>query len=219
MAHRSIGSQEPIGSPPTARFVVVAGNIGSGKTTLATILADRMGLALRLESVDDNPYLERFYVDMARWVFHLNMYFLGTRSQQILQAAAGAPSICDRSLYEDRLFVDLALADGVATAEGYATFRRLYDVLEEALPPPALLIYLSAPTDVLATRITKRGRAYERTIPAEYLQRLQVSYDNWINTYASSPVLRVDSAATNWGVDDVAVSRIETAVNAALGAG
>ncbi len=203
-------------SPRSTPFVVVAGNIGSGKTTLATLLADRLQLALQMESVDDNPYLARFYKDMAQWVFPLNMYFLGTRSRQLVDAANGPrASVCDRSLYEDLLFVDMALADGTTTAENYATFRRLYDVLEATLPRPALLIYLSAQVEVLVDRVNSRGRAYEREVSQEYLGRLQALYDGWIDSYTLSPVIRVDSSV-DWRADDSALTAIATAVTSAL---
>ncbi|WP_229477327.1 deoxynucleoside kinase [Mycolicibacterium mageritense] len=199
-------------------YVAIAGNVGTGKTTLAGVLADRLQIDLMLESVDDNPYLSRFYEDMRAWVFHLNMYFLGTRSQQLLEAMNGArPCICDRSLYEDKLFVDMALTEGVTTAENYGTFRQLYDVLEVALPRPALLIYLSAPPDILAERVVSRGRPYEQGISLEYLVRLQRRYDAWINAYALSPVLRLDTTRTTWHGDEAAQASVTTAVAAALG--
>lgn len=105
--------------------VVLAGNIASGKSSLARRLADRLGFDLIEESVGDNPYLERFYLDMPRWAFHLNMYFLGSRSQAILDATASDRGcVFDRSLYEDRLFVDLARADGVTPEDNYAVFSQ-----------------------------------------------------------------------------------------------
>lgn len=197
-------------------FVAFAGNIGVGKTTVATRLAHELGLDLRLESVDDNPYLARFYADMLTWALPLNMYFLGTRSRQILEATTAArPSICDRTLYEDRLFVQQAYVDGTTSAENVATFDHLFGVLEQLLPPPCLLVYLSAPTDVLAARIRTRGRVFERDIDRDFLDRMQQRYEHWITGYNSSPVLRIETSTLDLGRNSLP-TRVIAAVAEAL---
>ncbi|MER7609741.1 deoxynucleoside kinase [Nocardioides sp. NPDC127503] len=198
--------------------VVLAGNIASGKSTLARGLADRLGLALIEESVGDNPYLDRFYADMPRWAFHLNMYFLGSRSQAILDATtSGRGGVFDRSLYEDRLFVDLARADGITPEDNYAVFRSLYDVLERVLPPPSILIYLEAPTDVLRRRITARGRAFEQELTVEYLDRIQGAYRDWVSTFDRCPVLRVDAEANDYRTDERSLELLYKQVQRRLG--
>lgn len=198
---------------PRGPRVVLAGNIASGKSSLASCLAQRLGFDLIEESVDDNPYLERFYADMPRWAFHLNMYFLGSRSQALLAAStSGRGSVFDRSLYEDRLFVDLARDDGVTPEDNYAVFRSLYDLLERLLPQPTVLVYLEVPAAVLRERIAARGRSFEAGLTVDYLERIQARYDAWVEDYDLSSVVRVDTADVDYRADgealDVLCARI-----------
>lgn len=189
--------------------IVLAGNIAAGKSTLGRLIAERLDYVLAEESVADNPYLERFYSDMTQWAFHLNMYFLGSRSQAILAAASSDRGVVfDRSLYEDLIFVDLARDDGITPADNYSVFRSLYDVLEAVLSPPTVLVYLHAPTNVLHARIQQRGRVFEGGITVEYLERIQRRYDQWIGTFSQAHVLRLDTNSIDYRADTAAVDAV-----------
>lgn len=186
--------------PEFVGTIVVAGNIGAGKTTLSRAVAQELGRSkplaptLFLESVDDNPFLERFYADPPRWVFQLNMYFLASRSQQLLHAGhATSISVFDRSIYEDLIFVDQALEDGVTTKENHKVFVDLFEVLVSTLPPPTVLVYLRSSPRVLLERIQGRGREFEGTITSDYLERLDSRYAEWRSSYSSSPVYDIDA--------------------------
>ena len=177
----------------TKRFVLVAGNIGTGKTSLTQRLGARLGWRTAYESVVDNPYLADFYADMRAWAFHLQIFFLGHRAEQHL-ALARAPqsAIIDRSIYEDaEIFVPASLELGNVTERDYATYRKVYDLIIASLPPPDLLIYLKAPVEVLLERIRQRGREIELGITAEYLGLLERYYDLWMSSFDLCPVLTI----------------------------
>lgn len=193
-------------------LVVFAGNIATGKTTLAQVVAAQLGLDVVEESVDDNPYLERFYEDMPSWIFHLNMYFLGSRAESLRAAASSRGAVLDRSFYEDLVFVDLARADGVSPPENYAVFRSLYDPLAALLPTPTVLVYLETTPEVLYERVRQRGRPYEAGLTVEYLSRVQAFYDEWIASYARSPVVRIDVGSVDLRQDQDAVGRLTSEI-------
>jgi deoxyadenosine/deoxycytidine kinase len=175
------------------RIVIVAGNIGSGKTSLTERLGARLGWCTAFESVADNPYLPDFYADMRTWSFHLQVFFLGHRSQQYLDMAAMPESvIMDRSIYEDAYIFARALHQmGNLDERDYFSYRRIFDLMVSRLPAPDLLIYLKAPVDVLVRRIHRRGRAIESGITPEYLSLLESFYDDWIQTFDVCPVLTI----------------------------
>lgn len=201
----------------SAALIVMAGNIGTGKTTLATRLASDLGLTLQLERVTDNPYLQRFYADMAAWTFHLNMFFLASRAQQLLHASRSRmPSIFDRSLYEDEIYARIAHEAGHTSPEEFATFCELEQVLSATLPRPDLLIYLSASTDCLMDRLTRRARSFEDGIDRADVDLLQARYEAWIERYEASPVLRVDSERVQLHGDSPEFDAIVRAVKAVL---
>lgn len=177
----------------TKRIVIVAGNIGSGKTSLTERLGARLGWCTAFESVTDNPYLPDFYADMGAWSFHLQVYFLGHRAQQYLEMASMPQSvILDRSIYEDAFIFSRALHHlNNLNERDYLTYRRVFDLVVSKLPPPDLLIHLKAPVTVLVKRIRRRGRAIERGITQDYLALLELFYDEWMQSFDVCPVLTI----------------------------
>lgn len=182
------------------RLVLVAGNIGAGKTTITERLGERLGWETGYESVADNPYLSEFYGDMKRWAFHLQVFFLGHRSEQHIAAADSPTSaILDRSIYEDFFIFTRALHKlGNMSERDYYAFRRVYDLVTHSLPVPDLLIYVKAPISVLMDRISARGREMESGITAEYLELLDSLYDEWLTNFDLCPVLTIQSNDLNF---------------------
>jgi deoxyadenosine/deoxycytidine kinase len=177
----------------TKRIIVVAGNIGAGKTSLTERLGARLGWDTAFESVVDNPYLPDFYGDMRAWSFHLQVFFLGHRAQQYLDfARAPRSAILDRSIYEDAHIFARALHHlGNIDERDYLAYRRVFDLLVSTLPPPNLLIHLKAPVPVLVRRIRKRGRSIESGITEEYLSLLDSFYTDWMASFDVCPVLTI----------------------------
>lgn len=177
------------------RFVLVAGNIGAGKTSLTEKLGERLGWLTAYESVADNPYLASFYQDMRAWAFHLQIFFLGHRAEQHIALARRPQSaIIDRSIYEDaEIFAKASVALGNFEPRDYETYRRLYKLVVDSLPVPDLLLYLRAPIPILIERIRARGRAMERSITAEYLELLDDCYREWLDSFDICPVLTLSS--------------------------
>lgn len=175
------------------RMIVLAGNIGVGKTSLTERLGARMGWYTAFESVADNPYLADFYNDMRAWSFHLQVFFLGHRAQQYLELAASPQSaILDRSIYEDAYIFARALHHlGNLSERDYLSYRTVFELVVSRLPPPDLLIHLRAPVSVLMERIRRRGRAIESGITLEYLSLLESFYDDWMHSFDVCPVLTI----------------------------
>ena len=175
------------------RFIVVAGNIGVGKSTLTRLLSQALGWTPFYEPADDNPYLADFYTDMRRWSFHSQIFFLGRRLAHHRQLVLHpTPAVQDRSVYEGaEIFARNLYEMGQMEERDYASYRELYTALTDFLPPPDLLIYLQAPVETLTKRIQRRGRDYERAIPIDYLARLNRLYDAWIADFQLCPVLIV----------------------------
>ena len=175
------------------RLIVVAGNIGAGKTSLTERLGDRLGWETAFESVSDNPYLSDFYTDMRSWSFHLQIFFLGHRAEQYLELSQSPQSaILDRSIYEDAYIFARALHHlGNLNERDYLAYRRVFELLVATLPPPNLLIYLKAPVSVLVERIRRRGRAIESGISEEYLTLLESFYGDWMASFDICPVLTI----------------------------
>ena len=175
------------------RLVVVAGNIGAGKTSLTERIGARLGWRTDFESVADNPYLPDFYNDMHAWSFHLQIFFLGHRADQYLEAAHDPRSvILDRSIYEDAYIFSRALHHmGDLSERDYIAYRKLFDLVVNSLPQPNLLVYLKCPANILIKRIHKRARNMEAGITAEYLSLLESFYDEWLLSFDLCPVLTV----------------------------
>jgi deoxyadenosine/deoxycytidine kinase len=179
----------------TKRLVIVAGNIGAGKTSLAERLSERMGWRGAFESVADNPYLADFYKDMREWSFHLQIFFLGHRAMQYLEMAKRPESVIfDRTIFEDEYIFARALHHmGNVDERDYLSYRRVFDLITSQLPTPDLLIYLKAPVSVLMKRIRSRARSIETGITDEYLSLLETFYDDWLKTFDVCPVLTIRS--------------------------
>lgn len=173
------------------RMILVAGNIGSGKTSLTERIGARLGWRTAFESVADNPYLPDFYADMRQWSFHLQVFFLGHRAKQHLEMVADPrPAIIDRSIYEDAYIFARALRSmGNISERDYLSYRQVFDLVVQNLPPPVLLVYLKAPVPLLLKRIQQRARNIETGISAEYLNLLDSFYEEWMQTFDLCPVL------------------------------
>lgn len=164
-------------------FVSIAGNIAVGKTTLTDIIAERLDWRPFYESVDDNPYLSDFYDDMLRWSFHLQVYFLSKRFQTQRQMALGdRPAIQDRTIYEDAVIFAKSLHEmGNMSHRDWENYWDLFNEMTSYLQKPSVIIYLKASTDTLMTRLAMRGRDFEKRVSPEYLHRLNVAYNRWID--------------------------------------
>ncbi|MEE9350510.1 MAG: deoxynucleoside kinase [Flavobacteriaceae bacterium] len=174
--------------------VAIAGNIGAGKTTLTKLLAKHYKWEPHYESVDENPYLDDFYGAMERWSFNLQIYFLNSRFRQILELREGGKDIIqDRTIYEDaHIFAPNLHAMGLMTNRDYSNYSSLFELMENLVTPPDLLIYLRADIQTLVGQIHKRGRDYENSISIDYLSRLNERYEAWISKYTKGKLLIID---------------------------
>lgn len=174
--------------------IAIAGNIGSGKTTLAGLLARHYGWEAHYEDVDENPYLTDFYNEMKRWSFNLQIYFLKSRFSQIVKIREGNQSVIqDRTIYEDSVIFAANLHDmGLMSPRDYSNYTGLFNLMSSLIAPPDLLIYLRASVPTLVRQIEKRGRPYESGIRLDYLRRLNERYEGWIRNYKESNLLIVD---------------------------
>lgn len=165
--------------------IAIAGNIGSGKTTLTRMLAARFGWTPKYESVDFNPYLSDFYDDMSRWSFNLQIYFLNKRFKDVVDISKNSETIIqDRTIYEDAKIFAPNLHDmGLMSSRDFDTYSDLFDLMMSLVKMPDLLIYLKSSIPNLVSQIQKRGREYEKTIRIDYLTGLNERYDKWIDSY------------------------------------
>ncbi len=174
--------------------IAIAGNIGSGKTTLTTLIAKHYKYTAHFEEVDNNPYLSDFYKDMQRWSFNLQVFFLRSRFRQLIDIKKKSKKIVqDRTIYEDAyIFAPNLHAMGLMTTRDFENYSDLFGVMDEFITPPDLLIYLRASVPTLVQNIQKRGRDYEEAIRLDYLTRLNERYEAWVTTYTKGKMLIID---------------------------
>lgn len=165
--------------------IAIAGNIGSGKTTLTKMLAKRYGWTARFEPVDNNPYLEDYYADMKRWSFNLQIYFLNQRFRDIVEISRSKDTIIqDRTIFEDARIFAANLHDmGLMSDRDFKNYTDLFDLMMSLVKLPDLLIYIRSSISNIVSQIEKRGREYEKTIRIDYLQGLNTRYEEWISGY------------------------------------
>ena len=175
--------------------IAIAGNIGSGKTTLTRLLSKHFGWKPHYEEVDNNPYLESFYEDMKRWSFNLQIYFLNSRFRQVMDIRrSGDDIIQDRTIYEDAYIFAANLYDmGLMETRDYQNYQDLFELMSSFLQAPDLLIYLRASVPTLVRQIQKRNRDYEQSIRLDYLKALNKRYENWIANYNKGKLLIIES--------------------------
>lgn len=174
--------------------IALAGNIGAGKTTLTELLAKHYNWTPHFEDVDENPYLNDFYEDMQRWSFNLQIYFLNSRFNQVLDIrSSGKTVIQDRTIYEDaEIFAPNLHAMGLMSTRDFKNYSSLFQLMSRLVKAPDLLIYLRASVPTLVNQIQKRGREYENSIRLDYLKQLNERYEAWIQRYAAGKLLIID---------------------------
>lgn len=177
------------------RHIAVAGNIGAGKTTLTELLAKHFKWTPQFEDAEHNPYLNDFYEDMPRWSFNLQIYFLHSRLNQLLDIQNGNETVIqDRTIYEDaQIFAPNLHEMGLMSKRDFDNYYLFFDTLRSMVKPPDLLIYLNASVPTLVANIQKRGREYEENIRLDYLKRLNEYYNTWIGRYKEGPLLIVNA--------------------------
>ena len=175
--------------------IAIAGNIGSGKTTLTRLLSKHFGWKPHFEEVDNNPYLESFYEDMKRWSFNLQIYFLNSRFRQVMEIRKSGDNIIqDRTIYEDAYIFAANLYDmGLMETRDYENYQALFELMSSFLQAPDLLIYLRASVPTLVRQIQKRNRDYEQSIRLDYIKALNKRYENWIANYNKGKRLIIES--------------------------
>jgi thymidylate kinase len=198
--------------------IAIAGNIGSGKTTLTTLLAKQYGWKAHFEDADDNPYLNDFYEEMQRWSFNLQIYFLNSRFSQVLDIRkSGKTVIQDRTIFEDAyIFAPNLHAMGLMTTRDFENYFSLFKLMDNFIQPPDLLIYLRASVSTLVGQIAKRGRDYENSIRIDYLKRLNERYEAWISTYDQGKLLIIDVDINKFGENAEDLGIIINKINAEI---
>lgn len=182
------------------KHIAVSGNIGVGKTTLTEKLAKHFNWQAQYENVSNNPYLNDFYNDMQRWAFHIQIFFLNNRLQNLLEIRRGNQTfIQDRTIYEDAYIFALNLYNmGLMSQRDYANYKSVFSTIEQLITPPDLIIHLEASTEKLEHQILKRGRSFERNIRKDYLEKLNLHYNEWILNYKAGPKLIINCENLNF---------------------
>jgi deoxyadenosine/deoxycytidine kinase len=192
------------------KYIAIAGNVGSGKSSLVEFLCTHFGLKPFFEPNDLNPFLAHFFKDMKRWAFHSQMHFLTHkfRIHRELDSFDGTV-VQDRSIYEDaEIFAYNLYRQGHMSKDEFRTYRDLYEAMLEVISPPDILIYLKCPVGALKKRIAKRGRGFEKNFPDEYLKRLERYYQRWIARYNRSPVLTISTEKKDYLEDFIHRDRL-----------
>lgn len=197
--------------------IAIAGNIGSGKTTLTKLLAARYGWTPRFEPVDNNPYLEDFYHDMNRWSFNLQVYFLNKRFKEVVEISKSTDTIIqDRTIYEDACIFAPNLHDqGYMSDRDFKNYTDLFNLMMSLVKKPQLMIYIRSSIPTLVKLIEKRGRDYEKSIRIDYLTGLQKRYDDWLSTY-DGELITIDGDKINFEDSKEDFRKITDMIDASL---
>ncbi len=200
------------------KHVAIAGNIGAGKTTLTEMLSKHYRWIPQFEDVDHNPYLMDFYEDMPRWSFNLQIYFLNSRLNQLLDIQRGTETIIqDRTIYEDAHIFAPNLHDmGLMSKRDFENYFKFFQTLKTMVEPPDLLIYLKASVPTLVGQIQKRGREYEENIRLDYLKKLNELYTRFIDGYKEGPLLVIDCDKNKFGENEEHLGEIISKVDGML---
>lgn len=200
------------------KHIAIAGNIGAGKTTLTKLLSKHYKWIPQFEDVDHNPYLADFYDDMSRWSFELQIYFLNSRLKQLLEIQNGTETVIqDRTIYEDANIFAPNLHDmGLMSTRDFNNYYHFFKTLKSMVQPPDLLIYLKASVPALVAQIQKRGREYEDNIRLDYLKKLNLLYDKWIEDYKEGPLLVIDVDNINFAENEEHLGKIINQVDGLL---
>ncbi|MBN2219629.1 MAG: deoxynucleoside kinase [Kosmotogaceae bacterium] len=176
------------------KIIVLAGNVGAGKSTVASAIAEGLGFNIHFESVSDNPFLEDFYYDQKRWSYHLQTYFLYHRYCSLKEAEKNKDTVFDRSIYEDKeIFARNLFETGKMSEREFDAYATMFDSMIKYLRKPDLLVYIDADVDTILARIRRRGRQMETAVPIAYWEQLDKLYTSWIREYDLSPIYTVDA--------------------------
>ncbi len=197
-------------------YIAVAGNIGSGKTTLTNLLSRHFNWYAAYENIENNPYLVSFYEDMQRWSFNIQIFYLNMRFKQMVELQKmKKPAIQDRTVYEDAYIFAPNLHDmGLMATRDYENYLSMFELVNSFIKAPDLLIYLRASTSTLVQNIQKRGRKYENTIRLDYLQNLNERYEQWISNYDKGKLMIIDTDVNRFDENPDALGNILNDVSA-----
>jgi deoxyadenosine/deoxycytidine kinase len=200
------------------KHIAIAGNIGAGKTTLTEQLSKHYKWIPQFEDVDHNPYLNDFYEDMPRWSFALQIYFLNSRLNQLLDIHRGTETIIqDRTIYEDaHIFAPNLHEMGLMSKRDFSNYFSFFETLKTMVQPPDLLIYIQSSVPNLVGQIQKRGREYEENIRLDYLKRLNEYYNKWIDGYKEGPLLIISGDENKFGEKEEDLGKIISKIDAQL---
>jgi len=198
--------------------IAVAGNIGSGKSTLTGLLAKHYGWEAHFEDNDDNPYLKDFYEDMQRWSFNLQVYFLNSRFNHTINIRrSGKTTIQDRTIYEDAyIFAPNLHSMGLMSTRDFENYFTLFQLMSSLIEPPDLVIYLKASVPTLVNQIQNRGRKYESSIRLDYLKKLNDRYDGWVDSYRLGKILTIRVDDNNFPANPEDLSAVIDKINAQI---